>query len=155
DDPLQGALPDVEIPLDRGQGDIHDRDVEHDHKLRHAYQKEDDSFVGVELGCHDDGLLWRSGFGSASARCPYGRMNGGRQLRQHALGGSDDLVGDVWEAVTNSPVGDEAQRHLVAGLAEQALAGPEHERVDHQPQLVGEIVVDQRADELETGGYYD
>jgi hypothetical protein len=33
DDPLQGALPDAEILLDRGQGHIHDRNVEHDHEL--------------------------------------------------------------------------------------------------------------------------
>ena len=32
---------------------------------------------------------------------------------------------------------------------------PEHERVDHQPQLVDEILLDQRAHELETGGYDD
>src|SRR5260370_4068953 len=31
DDPLQGALPDAEILLDRGQGDVHDRNIEHDH----------------------------------------------------------------------------------------------------------------------------
>jgi hypothetical protein len=36
DDPLQGALPDAEIALDRGQGDIHDRDIEHDHELGRA-----------------------------------------------------------------------------------------------------------------------
>jgi len=35
---LQCALPDAEIALDRGQGDIHDRNVEHDHELRRACQ---------------------------------------------------------------------------------------------------------------------
>jgi len=34
-------------------------------------------------------------------------------------------------------------------LAEQALAGSEHDRVDHQSQLVDEVVLDQRAYELE------
>ena len=55
------------------------------------------------------------------------------RLLQHALGGSDDLVGEICEAVTDGPVGDETQGHLVAGLADEAFAGPEHERVDHQP----------------------
>jgi len=53
---LQGALPDAEILLDRGQGDVHDRNIEYDHELRRARQYEDDSFAGVCLGCHD-GLL--------------------------------------------------------------------------------------------------
>jgi hypothetical protein len=53
---LQGALLDAEILLDRGQGDIHDRDIEHDHELRRARQREDDSFTGLCPGCHD-GLL--------------------------------------------------------------------------------------------------
>jgi hypothetical protein len=33
---LHGALPDAEILLDRGKGDVHDRDIEHDHELRCA-----------------------------------------------------------------------------------------------------------------------
>jgi hypothetical protein len=37
----------VQIGLDRRQRHIHDRDVEHDHELRHACQEEDDSLVGV------------------------------------------------------------------------------------------------------------
>lgn len=42
-------------------------------------------------------------------------------------------------------------RRLVAGLAEQALAGPEHDREDHQPQLVGQVMLDQRTGEPGTG----
>src|SRR5207249_3254380 len=45
----------------------------------------------------------------------------------------------------------EPHRFLVAGLAEEALAGPEHDRVDLQAQLVDEIVLHQRAYELEAG----
>jgi hypothetical protein len=52
DDPLQGALPDAEILLDRGQGDVHDRDIEYDHELRRARQDEDHSLVCVCLGSH-------------------------------------------------------------------------------------------------------
>ena len=36
DDPGQVALAEVEVLLDRGQRDVHDRDVEHDHQLRQA-----------------------------------------------------------------------------------------------------------------------
>jgi hypothetical protein len=35
----------------------------------------------------------------------------------------------------------------VADLAEKALAGPEHDRVDHQPHLVDEVMLRQRGDE--------
>jgi hypothetical protein len=51
------------------------------------------------------------------------------------LGVPDEGVGEVGETVTDGPGIDEAQGFLVAGLAEQALAGPEHDRVDRQPQL--------------------
>ena len=36
DDPGQVRLAEVEVVLDRGQRDVHDRDVEHDHQLRQA-----------------------------------------------------------------------------------------------------------------------
>ena len=48
------------------------------------------------------------------------------------LGVSDDLVGEVDEAVTDGPGVEGANGLLVAGLAEEALASPEHERVDQQ-----------------------
>ena len=63
----------------------------------------------------------------------------------------DDLVGEEDEAVTDGPAADEAHGLLVAGLAEEALAGPEHDREDEQPQLVHEVVLDQRAPELIAG----
>jgi hypothetical protein len=37
---------------------------------------------------------------------------------------------------------------VVAGLAERALAGPGGDREDLQPQLVDQVVLDQRAYEL-------
>ena len=43
---------------------------------------------------------------------------------------------------------DEAQGCLVAGLVEEALAGPENHRVHRQPQLVDQVVLHQRAHEL-------
>ena len=43
---------------------------------------------------------------------------------------------------------DEPQRLLVARLAEEALAASEHDREDHQPQLVDEVVLEQRLHEL-------
>ncbi len=57
------------------------------------------------------------------------------------LGVSDGLVGEEGEVVTDGLGVDEAHGFLVAGLAEEALAGPEHDRVDHQPQLVDEVVL--------------
>src|SRR5580700_4866859 len=68
------------------------------------------------------------------------------------LGVPDEGVGEVGETVTDGPGIDQAHGFLVAGLAEEALAGPEHDRVDRQPQLVGEVVLDQRVYELEAGG---
>jgi hypothetical protein len=38
--PGEVPLAEVQIALDRGQGDVHDRDVEHDHQLRQAYDEE-------------------------------------------------------------------------------------------------------------------
>ena len=59
-----------------------------------------------------------------------------------------DLVGHVDEAVTGGPAADETERLLAARLAEQALAGPDHDREDEQPQLIHEVVLEQRASEL-------
>jgi hypothetical protein len=44
---------------------------------------------------------------------------------------------------------------LFADLAEEALTGPEHGRGNLQPQLVDEVVLDQRAQELEAAGEKD
>jgi hypothetical protein len=51
DDPLEGALAQAEIALDRRQRNIHDRDVEHDDELRRAGQRENYRFAGVCLRC--------------------------------------------------------------------------------------------------------
>ncbi len=42
DDPLEAGFAQVEILLDRRQGDVHDRAVEDDHELREADQDQDD-----------------------------------------------------------------------------------------------------------------
>jgi putative ABC transport system permease protein len=62
-----------------------------------------------------------------------------------------DLVGHVDEAVTGGPALDETDRLLAARLAEQVLAGPDYDREDEQPQLVHEVVLEQRAPELIAG----
>ena len=64
---------------------------------------------------------------------------------------SDELVGEEGEAVTDGPGVEEANGFLVAGLVEEALASPEHDRVDHQPQLVDQVVLHQRVHELTAG----
>ena len=74
---------------------------------------------------------------------------------QGRLGVSDAPVGEEGDAVTEGLRVDQAQRLPVAGLAEEARAGPEHDREDLQPQLVDEVVLDQRASELEAGGDVD
>ena len=42
DDPGQVGLAEVQVPLDRRQGDVHDRRVEHDHQLAEADDDEGD-----------------------------------------------------------------------------------------------------------------
>ena len=63
----------------------------------------------------------------------------------------DDFVGEKGEAVTDRLSIDEAQWFLVADLAEEALAAPEHDRENHQSQLVDQVVLDQRAPKLIAG----
>jgi hypothetical protein len=67
------------------------------------------------------------------------------------LGLRGEFVNQVGEAVTDSAGVEQAHRLLVAGLAEESLAGPEHDRVDHQPQLVDQVVLQQRAHERAAG----
>src|SRR5213080_3253622 len=68
------------------------------------------------------------------------------------LGVSDALIGEEDDVALGGPGLDEAHRLLVAGLTEEALAGPEHDREDLQPQLVDQVVLHQRVYELEAGG---
>jgi hypothetical protein len=44
--PLQRALAELEVDLDRGKRHVHDRDVEHDHEPREAGDREDQTLVG-------------------------------------------------------------------------------------------------------------
>jgi hypothetical protein len=66
--------------------------------------------------------------------------NAGAIRRQ--LGLPDELVGEEDEAVTNGLGIDEAHGLLVADVAEEALAGPEHDWKDDQPQLVDQVMLD-------------
>ena len=80
-------------------------------------------------------------------------MPGGSQLRKTRptpLGGLH-LVGQGGDARPDGHGVDQAHRLLVAGLAEQPLAGAEHDREDEQPQLVDQVVLDQRPRELVAG----
>jgi hypothetical protein len=63
------------------------------------------------------------------------------RLAQWWLGVSDGLVGEEGEAVTDGLGVGQTHRFLAAGLAEETLAGPQDDRVDHQPQLVDQIVL--------------
>src|SRR5215469_4095379 len=73
----------------------------------------------------------------------------GRELP--LIGVSDGLVGNGDDAVLDGLGVHLAQRLLGADLAEEALAGAEHNREDLQPQLVDQVMLHQRADELEAG----
>src|SRR6266513_3315911 len=90
------------------------------------------------------GRLGRGGpvFGSTRVIRPAARW----------LGVSDGLVGEEGDAVIECPGIDEAHGFLIAGLAEEALTGPEDDRVDLQPQFVDEVMLYQRAQELEAAG---
>src|SRR5215207_11120686 len=68
------------------------------------------------------------------------------------LGVPADLVGEEDDVALDGLGVDEAHRFLVARLAEEALARAEHDRIDLQPQLVDQVVLHQRAYELEAGG---
>jgi hypothetical protein len=52
------------------------------------------------------------------------------------------LVGEVGDAALEGLGVEEAHGFLVAGLAEQALADPESDREDLQPQLDDQVVLD-------------
>src|SRR5258708_22309645 len=75
----------------------------------------------------------------------------GRVLFASPLRVSGALVSEEDEPVTDGLGADEAHGLLVGGLAEQALAGPEHDRVNEQPQLIDQVVLHERAPELIAG----
>ena len=93
--------------------------------------------------------LWRLGCFNRSGAAPDARpcRTGIRAVRnvgliRRPLSLPDKLIREVGEALTDGPGLAEAHRLLVAGLAEEALAGPEHDREDDQPQLVDEVMLD-------------
>jgi hypothetical protein len=59
DEPLQRGRGDVQAVLDRGQDDVDDREVQHDHELRHRQRKQQG---GPRTGCA------RRGFAQAVTR---------------------------------------------------------------------------------------
>src|SRR5436190_664534 len=71
---------------------------------------------------------------------------------REAVGVPDRLVGEVGDAALEGLGAGEAHGFVVAGLAGQALAGPGGDREDLQPQLVDQVVLDQRAYELKAAG---
>src|SRR4051812_39224974 len=76
---------------------------------------------------------------STSATAPVLRLRG-------LVGEDDDAV------LADRPGLDEAERLRRGGVAEEPLALPEDGRKHHQPQLVDEVVVDQRLDEHRAAG---
>src|SRR5947209_19375922 len=74
--------------------------------------------------------------------CEYG------MLVLAGAGLPDELISEEGEAAADRLGVDEPHGFLLAALAEEALAGPEHDREDDQPHLVDQVVVDERAPEL-------
>ena len=72
-----------------------------------------------------------------------GRWSGAQRRLNHQLRVSDGSAGEDDDVAFKGPRIDEAHRFSIAGLAEEARAGPEHDREDLQPQLVDEVVLDQ------------
>src|SRR5215475_9475724 len=68
------------------------------------------------------------------------------------LGVPDRLVRQAGDAAVDRLGVYEAQRLPAAGLAEHPPAGAEHDREDLEPQFVHQVVLEQRADELEAAG---
>src|SRR5919199_3358870 len=66
----------------------------------------------------------------------------------YRLGVAGGLVGEESDPAADGLVFDEVHSFHVAGRTEEPLAGPEHDRVDHQPQFVDEVVVYQHPHEL-------
>src|SRR4051812_30341454 len=89
--------------------------------------------------------------GSGEARS-IGKLSGGSNgvcssSARRRRGLPDELVAEEREALADGFGVEEAHGFLVAGLAEQAPPRPEHDREDDQPQLVDEVVLDERATE--------
>src|SRR5437899_11355691 len=94
--------------------------------------------------------MTRDGVGTRDGRHDTSRFFGRRRHRT-PLDVSDTLVSEKGDVAIDRLGGYEPHGFLVARLAEEALAGAEHHRVDLQAQLVDEIVLHQRAYELEAG----
>src|SRR5580704_15325252 len=88
---------------------------------------------------------------SSSLSSRRGPASPDRTTPRRLLAAADDLVGHVDEPVTGGPAAGEAEWLFAARLAEQALAGPDHDGEDEQPQLIDEVVLEQRAPELVAG----
>jgi hypothetical protein len=84
---------------------------------------------GLEAGV--ESMMGRARTGPGGGR-PASFSERWRHAR-HTLGVSEGLVGEVGDVAIDGLGVDEAHGFLVAGLAEEALAGAEHDRVDLQP----------------------
>ena len=86
-------------------------------------------------------VAWATASASCSVRT---RAWKSPQSMNHVPGGSDDLVGDLGEAVTDGPVGDEAQGALSLAWPTRRSPAPEYKGVDHEPQIIDEVARNQR-----------
>lgn len=70
------------------------------------------------------------------------------EVTARRLGVSDEFISEVDQAVTQRLGVGEAHRFLVAGFAEEAGSSPDCDWKDHEPELVDQVVLHQRAHEL-------
>ena len=98
DGPLQPLIDESQVALDRGQRDVHDRVVEHDHEQREAHRAEGPPAAVVvgDGGAAAGHERWgRSGEGGGEAGTLLGGERGGELLEAGEAGGldaADDLA---------------------------------------------------------------
>src|SRR3984957_7895944 len=83
-----------------------------------------------------------------TGRCRPKKGAGRPRPTHRPLGVSAEVIGVEDQATTDRPQVDEPHGLLVADLVEQANTSPEHDRVDDQPELVGQVVLYSRTHEL-------
>src|SRR5438270_10190810 len=110
---------------------------------------EPDHFTNREV-VSDRSSRWSNFPGTARGACPAcARLFLWRLGRAQLV--PDELVGEVHEAVTDGLVAGETHGFRAALLTEEALAGADDDREHDQPQLVDQVMLDQRAPELIAG----
>src|SRR5215217_8074631 len=65
------------------------------------------------------------------------------------------LVGEIENACAEGLRVEELQRLLIAPFLKQTLSTPHHDRMNHEPKFVEEVLFEQRPDQSRAAGYRD